>query len=145
MCIPEPIKWVNITTNPTPHRKICCCSFAKSCTTLWHQGLQHTRLPSPSLSPEVCWSSCPLMLMLSNHLILCHSLLLLPSIFPSIRVFSKESALCIRWPKYWGFNFRISLSSEYSELISFRIEWLGLLAGRGTLKRLFQHYSLKAS
>ena len=83
--------------------------------------------------------------MASNHLILCHPLLLLPSIFPSIRVFSKESALCIRWPKYWSFSFSISPSSEYSKLISFRMDWLELLAVQGTLKSLLQHHSSKAS
>ena len=82
----------------------------------------------------------------SNHLILCHPLLLLPSIFPSIRVFSNESVLCIRWPKYWSFSFSISPSNEYSGLISFRIEWLDLLAVQGrTLKSLLQHHSSKAS
>ena len=81
----------------------------------------------------------------SNHLILCHHLLLLPSIFPSIRVFSMESALCIRWPKYWSFSFRISPSNEYSRLISFRIDRLDLLAVQGTLKSLLQHHSSKAS
>jgi len=80
----------------------------------------------------------------SNHLILCHSLLLLPSIFPSIRVFSNESVLHIRWPKYWSFSFSISPSSEYSGLISFRMDWLDLLAVQGTLKSL-QHHSSKAS
>ena len=79
----------------------------------------------------------------SNHLILCHPLPLLPSIFPNIRVFSKELALCISWPKYWSFS--ISPSNEYSGLISFRIDWLDLLAVQGTLKSLLQHYSLKAS
>ena len=79
-----------------------------------------------------------------NHLILCRPLLLLPSIFPSIRVFSNESALCIRWPKYWGFSFDISPSNEYSGLISFRIECFDFLAVQGTLKSLIQHYSLKA-
>ena len=81
----------------------------------------------------------------SNHLILCSSLLLLPSIFPSIRVFSKESALCIRWPKYWSFSFSISPSNEYSRLISFRMDWLDLLVLQGTLKSLLQHHSSKAS
>ena len=79
----------------------------------------------------------------SNHLILCHPLLHLPSIFPSIRVFSNESALCIRWPKYWSFS--ISLFNEYSGLISFMTDWFDLLAFQGTLKSLLQHYSLKAS
>ena len=79
----------------------------------------------------------------SNHLILCHPLLLPPSIFPSIRVFSSESVLCIRWPKYWSFS--ISASSKYSGLISFRIDWLDLLAAQGTPKNLLQHHSSKAS
>ena len=81
----------------------------------------------------------------SNHLILCHPLLLLPSIFPSIRVFSNESVLHIRWPKYWNFSFSISPSNEYSVLISFRMHWLDLLAVQGTLKSLLQHHSSKAS
>ena len=80
----------------------------------------------------------------SNHLILCCLLLLLPSIFPSIRVFSNESALSIRWPKYWSFSFSISPSNEYSGLISFRIDWFDPLAVQGTLKRFFQHHSSKA-
>ena len=84
-------------------------------------------------------------MMPSNHLILCRSLLLLPSVFPSIRVFSNESALHIRWPKYWSFSFSISPSSEYSGLISFRNDWLDLLAVQGTLKSLLQHHSSKAS
>ena len=81
----------------------------------------------------------------SNYLILCYPLLLLPSIFPSIRVFSNESALHIRWPKYWSFSFSISPSNEYSGLISFRIDWFDLLAVQGTLKSLLQHHSSKAS
>ena len=85
------------------------------------------------------------LLMPSNHLILCHPLLLLPSIFPSIRVFSRESVLHIRWPKYWSFSFSISSSNEYSGLISFRIDWLDLLAVQGTLKSLLQHHSSEAS
>ena len=81
----------------------------------------------------------------SNHLILCHPLLFLPSIFPSIRVFSNESALRIRWPKYWSFSFNISPSNEHPGLISFRTDWLDLLAVQGTLKSLLQHQSSKAS
>ena len=84
-------------------------------------------------------------LMPSNHLILCCSLLLLPSIFPSIRVFSNESVFHIRWSKYWSFSFSISPSNEYSGLISFRIDWFDLLAVQGTLKRLLQHHSSNAS
>ena len=85
------------------------------------------------------------LVMPSNHLILCRPLLLLPSIFPSIRVFSNESALCIRWPKYWSFSFNISPSNEHPGLISFRMDWLDLLAVQGTLKSLLQHHSSKAS
>ena len=85
------------------------------------------------------------LVMPSNHLILYHPLLLLPSIFPSIRVFSSESALRIRWPKYWSFSFNISPSNEYSGLISFRMDWLDLLAVQGTLRSLLQHHSSKAS
>ena len=81
----------------------------------------------------------------SNNLILCHPLLLLPSIFPSIRVFSNEVALCIRWPKYWSFSFSISPSNEYSGLISFRTDWFDLLAVQWNLKSLLQHHSSKAS
>ena len=81
----------------------------------------------------------------SNYLILCSPLLLLPSIFPNIRIFSDESALCIRWPKYWGFSFDISPSNQYSGLISFRMDWLDLLTVQGTLKNLLQHHSSKAS
>jgi len=80
----------------------------------------------------------------SNHLILCHPLLLLPSFFPIIRVFSNESILCIRWPKYWSFSFNISLSNEYSELSSLKIDCFNLLAAQGTLRSLLQHHSSKA-
>ena len=85
------------------------------------------------------------LMMPSNHLILCHPLLLPPSIFPSIRVFSNESAFQIRWPKYWSFSFNISPSNEHSGLISLRMDWLDLLAAQGTLKSLLQHHSSKAS
>ena len=81
----------------------------------------------------------------SNHLIFCHPLLIQPSAFPSISIFSNESVLCIRWPRYWSFSFSISPSDEYSGLISFRIDWLDLLAVQGTLKSLVQHHSSKAS
>ena len=96
-------------------------------------GLQHARPPCPSPIPGAYSNSCPLSLP-SNHLILCCPLLLLPSIFPSIRVFSNESVLRIRLPKYWSFNFSISLSNEYSGLVSFRIDSFDLLAAQGTLK-----------
>ena len=101
------------------------------------------------LSITNSWSLLKLMsiesVMPSNHLILCRPLLLLPSIFPSIRVFSNESALHIRWPKYWSFSFSISPSNEYSGLLSLRMDWLDLLAVQGTLKSLLQHHSSKAS
>ena len=103
--------------------------------------LQHTRPPCPSPTPGVYSNSCPLMP--SNHLILYYLLLLLPSIFPGIRVFSNESVPPIRWPKYWSFSFSLSPSNEYSVLISFRMDWLDLLAVQGTLKSLFQHHSSK--
>ena len=102
-----------------------------------------------SLSITNSWSSLKLMsivsVMPSSHLILCHPLLPPPSIFPSIRVFSNESVLHIRWPKYWSFSFSISPSNEYSGLISFRMDWLDLLAVQGPLKSLLQHHSSKAS
>ena len=85
------------------------------------------------------------LVMPSSHLILCRPLLLLPSLFPSIRVFSSESVLCIRWPKYWSFSFSISPSNKYSELIPFRIHWFDLFAVQGTLKSLLQHHTLKLS
>ena len=109
--------------------------------------LQHARPPCPSPSPGVYPNSCPLSWMVkpSNHLILCHPLLLLPSIFPSIRVFSNESALHIRWSKDWSFSFYISPSNEHPGLIPFRMDWLDLLAVQGTLKSLLQHHSSKAT
>ena len=102
-------------------------------------GLQLTRLLCPSLSPRICSNSCPL------SLILGHPLLLLPSFFPSIKVFPNELALCLRWTKYWNFSFSISPFNEYSGLISFRIDWFDLLAVQETLKSLLQHHNLKAS
>ena len=110
------------------------------------QELQHTRLPCPLPTPGA-YSKTHIIksVMPSNHLILCHPLLLLLSIFPSIRVFSNESALSIRWPKFWSFSFNISPSNEHPGLISFRMDWLDLLAVQGTLKSLLQHHSLKAS
>ena len=117
-------------------------SVMSDSATPWTAALQ------TSLSITNSWSLIKLMsiesVMPSNHLILCH-LLLLPSIFPRIRVFSNESVLHIRWPKYWSFSFGISPSNEYSGLISFRMDWLDLLAVQGTLKSLLQHHSSKAS
>ena len=123
-----------------------CCSAAKSCPTLWPHGLQHARLPCPSLSPRVfqtlvCWVGDTIQ---PSHP-LSTPILLLPSIFPSIRVFPSELALCIRCPKYWSFRLSISPSNKYSGLISFRIDWFDLLPIQGTLKSLLQHHNSKAS
>ena len=111
---------------------------------LWPHGLQHA-----SLSLTVSWSLPKFMsialVIPSSHLILWHPLLLLPSIFPSIRDFSNESAVHIRWPKYWNFSFSISTSNKYSGLISFEIDWFHLLGVQGTLRSLLQHHSSKAS
>ena len=121
------------------------------------QSLSHVRLfatpwpaaHQPSLSITNSQSLLKLMsiesVMPSNHPILCHPLLPLPSIFPSIRVLSSESIICVRWPKYWSFNFSISPFNEYSGLIAFRMDWLDLLAVQGTLKSLLQHHSSKTS
>ena len=108
-------------------------------------GLQHARFPCPSPTPSLLKLISIRSMMPSNHLILCCPLLLLPSIFPSIRVFSKESPLHIRWSKYWSFSLSISSSNEYSGLISFRIDWFDLLKVQQTLKSLLQHHSSKAS
>ena len=119
------------------------CSVVSDSATPWTTARQ------ASLSITNCWSlSKPMSIesvMASNHLILCHPLLLLPSIFPSIRVFSNESALHIKWPKYWSFSFNISPSNEHLRPISFRMDWLDLLSVQGTLKSLLQHHSSKAS
>ena len=108
---------------------------------------QHARLSCPSPTPKLAKNQKMSIksMMPSYHLILCHPLLLPPSIFPSIRVFSNVSALLIRWPKYWNFSFNISLSNEYSGLISFTVDWFDLLEVQGTLKSLLQHHSSKAS
>ena len=109
-------------------------SVAQSCSTLQPHRLQHTKPPCPSPSPRACSDSSIQSVMPSKHLDLCCPLPLLPSIFPSFKVFCNESAFLIRWPKYWSFSFSISPSSEYSALISFRIDWFDLLAVQGTLK-----------
>ena len=111
---------------------------------LWPHESQHTRPPCSSPAPKSLPKPMSIeSVMPSNHLILCHPLLLLPSIFPSIRVFSNKSALCIRWPKYWSFSFNISPSNEHPGVISFRMDWLDLLAAQGTLKSLLRHHSSK--
>ena len=121
-------------------------SVARLCPTLCNLMDCSTQA---SLSITNSWSLLKLTsiesVMPSNHLILCHPLLLLPSVFASLRVFSSESVLCIRWPKYWNVSFSISPSSEYSGLISFRMDWLDLLTVQGTLKSLLRHHSSKPS
>ena len=125
-------------------------SVKLSCRSVSSDSLQPMDCSTPGL-PVITNSQSLLRLMSiksvmpSNHLILCCPLLLPPSIFPTIKVFSSKSVLHIRWPKYWSFSFSISPSNEYSGLISFRMDWLDLLAVHGTLKRLFQHHSSKAS
>ena len=118
------------------------CSMPGS-TVFHYYGLKHTSLPCPSLSPGVCSDSCPLWCYLTISL--CALLPLFPAIFPSIKVFSNELALHVRWPKYWSFSFSNNPSKTYSGLISFRIDWLDILALKGTLKSLLQHHNLKAS
>ena len=126
-------------------RHCCCCWVSKSCPALRSQGVQHTRLPCPSLSPGVCSDSCPLSQWRRPSISFYLPLLLLPSIFPSIREFSSESSLHIKWPKYWSFSFSINPSNEYSGLIFFKMDWFDLLAVQEALKSFFQHHSLKAS
>ena len=133
-------------TNIKPFSSVQFSSVTQSCPTLCnpmnhnmpgHLSITNSQSLLKFMSIEL--------VMPSNHIIFCHPLLLLPSIFPSIRGFSNESALCIRWPKYWSFSFRISPSNEHPGLISFRMDWLDLLAVQGTLKSLLQHHSSKAS
>ena len=148
--------WRRLLRVPWPARKgwgprVCHISsvqFSHSVMSdsLRPHGLQHARPPCPLLTPGAYSKFMSIeSVMPSSHLILCCPLLLTPSIFPSIRVFSNESVLHIKWPKYWSFSFNISPSKEYSGLISFRMDWLDLLAVQGTLKHLLQHHSSKAS
>ena len=126
---------------------IKCCQFssvAQSCPILWDPMNRSTPgLPVHHNSQSPPKSTSTESVMPSNHFILCRPLLLMPSIFPSIRVFSNESALRMRWPKYWSFSFKISPTNEHPGLISFRMDWLDLLAVQGTLKSLLQHHSSK--
>ena len=137
------------TVGTASHLISMSISSVQSLSCVWLFATPWTAARHASLSMTNSWSLLRLMstesVMPSNHLILCHPLLLLPSIYPSIRVFSSESVLRIRWPKYWSFSFSISPYNEYSGLISFRIDWFDLLAVWGTLKSLLQHHSLKAS
>ena len=127
---------------------ICCCSVAQLCPTPWTAKPPWVAAHQVSLTLAISWSLLKLTsiesVIPSNHLILCCPFLLLPSTFPSISVFSRESALHIRWPKYWSLSFHNSPSNEYSGLISFRKDWLDLLAVQGNLKSLLQHDSSKA-
>ena len=120
------------------HRQLLVFSHSIMSVSLWPHGLQHARLSCPSPAPRACSNSYPLIP--SNHFVFCHPLLLLPSIFPSIRVFSNDSALHIRWPKYWSFSFSTSPSSEYSGLFSFRIHWFDLLKIVLSIKTIFPLY-----
>ena len=149
MCIYGSYKWLEHSSNVlnSVSRDCCCCSVAQSCLTLCSpmDYIAH----QASLSFTISWNLPKLMsielVMPSNHFIRCCPLLLLPSIFLSIRVFSNELAFYIRWPKYWSFSFSIRPSNEYSGLISFRIDWFDLPAVQGTLKSLLQHHNSKAS
>ena len=144
ICITESL----YTSKLTQHCK-STISSVQSLSRVWLFVTPWTAACQVSLSITNSQSLSKLMsselVMPSNHLILCHPLFLPPSIFPSIRIFSSESVLHIRWPKYWSFSFSISPSNEYSGLISFRMDWLDLLAVQGTLKNLLQHHSSKAS
>ena len=140
--------------NLFPYWCLVISNFTVSSSVQWHSCVQLLATPwtaahQASLSITNSWSPPKpvsiVSVMPSNHFILCCPLLLLPSIFPSIRVFSNESALCIRWSKYWSFSFNISPTNEHPGLISFRMDWLDLLAVQGTLKSLLQHHSSKAS
>ena len=138
---PMSIECWRIYTNPCS-----VSSITRLCPTFWDSMDCSTwGFPAHHQLPEFTQTHVIESIMPSSHLILCHPLLFLPSIFSSIRVFSSKSVLCIRWPKYWSFNLSISPSNEHSGLISFRIDWFDLLAVQGTLKSLLQHHSSKAS
>ena len=138
-------KWVNMNQTDINEKVYQSVKFSRSLVSnsLGPHGLQHARLPCPSTTPGACSNSSPLSRWC--HPTICVPLPLLPLIFPSIRVFYKKSVLHISWPKYWSFSFSISPLNEYSGLISFRMDWLDLLAVQGTLKSLLQHHSSKAS
>ena len=135
------MKMMQMSSSPTSCGNLLYNSFQFS--SVQSLSPQHARPPCPSPTPELLKLMSIDSVMPSSHLILCHPLFLLPPIPPSIRVFSNESALRIRWPKYWSFSSSISPSNEHPGLISFRIDWLDLLAVHGTLKSLLQHHSLK--
>ena len=138
------MEWTDIKASPDKIQGTNTIVVHSVVSDSWRpNGLQHARLPCPSLSPRACSNSCPLSWWCHPNSV--DPLLVLPSIFPSIRVFSNESVVRIRWPKYWSISFIISLSNKYSGLISFRIDWFDLLAVQGTLRSLLQHHSSKAS
>ena len=154
MAILMAVRWYHIVVFVVTCCLVVLNTFSHTCSVqslshVWLFATPWTAACQASLSITKSWSLLKLMcielVMPSNHLILCHPLLLLPSLFPSIRVFSNESVLHIRRPKYWSFSFNISPSNEYSGLISFRMDWFDLLAVQGTLKNLLQHHSPKAS
>ena len=139
------LKWI-IPIIGTLVLHVCCVLSRSVMSDSWQpHGLQHARSPCPSPTPGVYPNSCPLSGWCHPTISSCCSFLLPPSIFPIMRVFSNESALRIRWPKYWSLSFNISPSNEHPGLISFRMDWLDLLAVQGTLKSLLQHPSSKAS
>ena len=148
-----PFWWTTLSALLLPYRNLATIlskhtvQFSHSVVSdsLWPHGLQHARPPCPSPTPGVYSDSCPFSQWCHSTISSCCPLLLSPSIFPSIRVFSNESALHIRWPKYWSFSFNISPFNEYSGLISLRMDWLDRLTVQGTLKSLLQHHSSKAS
>ena len=150
LCVQIKVFWTTSLLGPagvySQHSQF---SSVQSLICVWLFVTQWTSACQASLSITNSWSLLKLMsiasVMLSNHLFLCCPLLLLLSTFPNIRVFSSESVIHIRWPKYWSFSFSISPCNEYSGLISFRMDWLDLLAVQGTLKSLVQHHSSKAS
>ena len=140
---------MTVNSCPSNHDLISQFNSVQSLSHVWLFATQWTAACQASLSITNSWSSLKLMslelVMPSNHLILCRPLLLLPSFFPRIRIFTSESVLHIRWPKYWSFSFSISPSNEYLGLISFRIDWLDLLGVQGTLKSFLQYHSSKVS
>ena len=137
----------NVDQSPNPKFYYVSAQFSRSVMSnyLRPRESQHARHPCPSQTPRVYPNSSIKSVMPSSHFILCHPLLLLPPIPPSIRVFSSESTLRMKWPKYWSFSFSISPSNEHPGRISFRMDWLDLPAVQGTLKSLLQHHSSKAS
>ena len=138
--------WVVVHRVPQRRKQLQFSSVAQSCLTLCNSiNCSTTGFVSITNSQSLLRLMCIRLVMPSNHLILCHPLIFLPSIIPSIKVFSNKSVLCIKWPKYWSFSFSMSPSNEYSGLISFRMDCLDLLAVLGTLKSLFLHHNSKAS